>query len=405
MSRVVITGMSAITPLGNSWPEVYKALKAGSCGIRLMEDWQKIQGLSCYLAAPVTHDVGHSIPRKLSRSMSRVSLIAAQSAQQAIHQSQLNLDEIDKDNIGIAYGSSFGSAEQLIPFGRVLAENKVRGISPTGYIKLMGHTTAINLSIYLGIKGRLIPTSSACTSGSQALGYAYETIKHNIHPLMVAGSSEELSPAQVAVFDSFFAASRDNHLPHQSAKPFSKDRNGMVVGEGGATFILESLDHALNRKATILAEIVGFATNLDGSHIIQQNPEMMEKVIGSALTSANLKPDQIGYISAHATGTESDATEAGVINKIFSNKVPVSSNKGHMGHALGGSSSISSWLTINMMNEGWFAPTLNLTQPSDDCSGIWHIMGEGLQRECEYTMVNSFAFGGVNTSIIFKRWN
>ena len=370
-----------------------------------MRQWQNIQGLSCLLAAPVTEDVGMSIPRKLSRSMSRVSLIAAQSAELAVRSSDLNLETTDKNSIGIAYGSSFGSAEQLVPFGRVLSESKVLGISPTGYIKLMGHTAAVNLSLYLGIKGRLIPTSSACTSGSQALGYAYETIKHNIHPLMLAGSAEELSPMQTAVFDTFYAASRENDRPHRSVRPFSSDRSGMVVGEGGAAFLLESLPHALARKAPIFAEIVGFATNMDGSHVIQQSPEMMEKVILAALSSANLKPEDIGYISAHANGTSNDAVEAAVIHRIFKDKVPVSSNKGHFGHTLGASSSISAWLTINMMNQGWFAPTLNLTQPADDCAGIEHITGQGLVLDCEYTMVNSFAFGGVNASIIFRRWS
>ena len=327
-----------------------------------------------------------------------------QSAEGALHHSALNLEATDKENMGIAYGSSFGSAQQLVPFSRVLSEGTVRGISPTGYIKLMGHTAAINLSLALSIKGRLIPTSSACTSGSQALGYAYETIKHNIHPLMLAGSAEELSPMQTAVFDAFYAASRENNRPGKCVRPFAHDRNGMVVGEGGASFILESLEHAIARKAPIQAEIVGFATNMDGGHVIQQSPEMMEKVILSALASANLQPEDIGYISAHATGTDSDATEASVIRKIFSDKVPVSSNKGHWGHSLGASSSISAWLTINMMNQGWFAPTLNLTRTATDCSGLWHITGSGLQMDCQYAMVNSFAFGGVNTSIIFRRW-
>ena len=397
--------MSAITPLGSSWPDVYNKLKNSHCAITTMDQWRTIQGLSCLLAAPVNERIDLPITRRLSRSMSRVSLIAAKSAEAALWNSALGFAEIDKDNIGIAYGSSFGSAEQLVPFGRVLSESKVRGISPTGYIKLMGHTAAINLSLFLGIKGRLIPTSSACTSGSQALGYAYETIKYGIHPLMLAGSAEELSPTQTAVFDAFYAASRENDRPQQSVRPFSHDRSGMVVGEGGATFFLESLEHALARKAAIHAEIVGFATNMDGSHVMQQNPEVMEKVILSALTSAHLQPDAIGYISAHATGTDSDAIEASVIRKIFGDKVPVSSNKGHLGHSLGASSSISAWLTINMMNCGWFAPTLNLTHAADNCSGLWHITGEGLRRECEFVMVNSFAFGGVNTSIIFKRWN
>ena len=404
MKRVVVTGMSAITPIGNTWSEVHEQLCAGISGIRFMEEWSDIQGLGSFLAAPVSLNPEHTISRSLSRGMSRVSLLAAQTAERALSVSQLSLEHINPENVGIAYGSSFGSSEQLVPFGRVLSERKVRGISPTGYIKLMGHTAAVNLSLFLGIKGRLIPTSTACASGGQAIGYAYETIKNGIHPVMIAGSADELSPMQTAVFDSFFAASREHDSPSTAARPFSKDRAGMVVGEGGATFILEDLEHALNRGAPILAEIAGFATNLDGHHIIKQDEDMMRKVILEALKSADLLPDQIGYINAHAAGTEGDSGEARVLKRIFGNNTPVSSSKGHIGHAFGGGSAMEAWLSINMMNEGWFAPTLNLEEIDSECSGIQHIPREGLLRDCEYIMSNNFAFGGVNTSVIFKRY-
>ena len=396
--------MSAITPIGQSWASVQQRLLSGCSGIQYMEEWSDIQGLGSLLAAPVLSEVSSFIPRKQARAMSRLSLIAAQTAREALEMSCLELEELDRENIGIAYGSSFGSTEQLVPFSRVLSERKVRGISPTGYIKLMGHTAAVNLSLFLGVKGRLIPTSTACASGGQAIGYAYETIQNGVHPIMIAGSADELSPMQVAVFDSFFAASREHDNPSAAARPFSKDRSGMVVGEGGASFILEDLEHAQSRNAPILAEVVGFATNLDGHHIIQQDPHMMRKVILSALKSANLKPEQIDYINAHAAGTENDAVEAGVIRDVFGDKVPVASSKGHIGHAFGGGSAMEAWLSIHMMNEGWFAPTLNLTNISDDCDGICHITGKGINKKCDYIMSNNFAFGGVNTSVIFKHW-
>ena len=405
MKRVVVTGMSAATPLGDSWLEVKEKLKSGSSGIRRMNEWSDIKGLGSLLAAPARPDIGQDIPRKKSRAMSRVSKIAAETAGSALAMSQLSMEEVGDENIGIAYGSSFGSSEQLVPFGRVFSENTVRGISPSGYIKLMGHTTAVNLSLYLGVKGRLIPCSSACASGGQALGYAYETIKQGIHPVMIAGSSEELSPMQVAVFDSFYAASKQHLSPSTAVKPFDQNRNGTAIGEGGATFVLEDLDHALSRKAPIIAEITGFATNMDGSHIIQQDRKMMTQVIQSALKSANLKANDIGYINAHASGTESDITEAAVIRDLFGSGTPVASNKGHIGHCLGGCGSIESWLSICMMNEEWFAPSLNLETIDPGCSGIGHIKPDGLEQLCNYVMNNNFAFGGVNISIIFKRWS
>ncbi|MET4692973.1 beta-ketoacyl synthase N-terminal-like domain-containing protein [Endozoicomonas lisbonensis] len=352
MKRVVVTGMSAATPIGNTWQTAHSNLRAGNSGIRYMDEWEDIQGLSSLLAAPVTEAIGQNLPRKQLRAMSRVSRIAAQTTSEALSMSGLNLLEYDQENVGIAYGSSFGSADQLVPFGRVLSERVVRGISPTGYIKLMGHTAAVNLSQFTGAKGRLIPTSTACASAGQAIGYAWETIRQGIHPVMIAGSSEELSPMQVAVFDSFYAASRDHDRPEAASRPFSKDRSGIVVGEGGATFILEDLEHAQARNAPILAEITGFATNMDGHHLIQQNPDRLRRVIEMSLQSAGLKANQIGYINANASGAESDYQEVDIIRSLFGSSTPVASSKGHIGQAFGGGGAMESWLTINMMN-GW----------------------------------------------------
>ena len=396
--------MSAATPLGCHWSAVLKKLQSGQSGIRYMHEWEHIQGLSSLLAAPADELPGNEISRKKARSMSHVAIIASHTANKALENSRLVLSEQDKDNVGIAYGSSFGSYDQMVPFAKILMDGQARGISPTNYIKMMGHTAAVNLSLLLGFKGRLIPTSSACASGGQALGYAYETIKHGIHPVMIAGSAEELSPLPTAIFDSFFAASRNNKEPEQSAMPFSENRNGMVVGEGGATFVLEELEYALSRGAPILAEVVGFSTNMDGHHTVKQDKSRMKAVITSALASAELKPEQIDFINAHASGVNGDKDEAQVIYDIFGDRVPVASYKGHIGHTLGGCGSIESWLSINMMNQGWIAPTFNLCSGDKSCSNINFVTDSGLKKECNYIMNNNFAFGGVNVSVIFKRW-
>ena len=406
VQRVVITGMGAITPLGSDWSVVLAKLQSGASGVRFMDEWQGIQGLDSYLAAPSTPEVGLNFPIKIARTMSRVSLIAGETASTALSMSGLDDDpNFDRSSAGIAYGSSFGAHEQMVPFGRVLSEGVVRGISPSGYIQLMGHTTGVNLSLLLGIQGRLIPASAACASGGQALGYAWETIRHGIHPVMLAGSAEELSPMQVAVFDSFYSASREHDNPATAVRPFSADRNGMVVGEGGATFILESLDHAHQRGANVLAEMVGFATNMGGTHAVRSDLDTMCRVMEMALESAGLVPEQVGYINAHASGIAGDASEAMAIQNVFGDRVPVSSTKGYTGHLLGGCGAVESWLTVNMMREGWLAPTVNKSQASSDCDGVFHVAENGQTTDCEYVMCNNFAFGGVNVSVIFKKFH
>ncbi len=404
MRRVVITGMSALTSIGNHWGEVRDNLLAGNSGVAIMDEWKFIQGLNCYLAAPVTFKHSH-YPRKKVRGMSRVSLMATRVTEQSLADSGISGDHCDYTRLGIAYGSSIGATEQFVPFGRVLSDNLARGISPTGYIQMMSHTAAVNLSIFFGIKGRMIPTSAACASGGQALGYAYEMIKQGLTPWMIAGSAEALCPTQVAVFDSFYSASLNHKAPHKSVKPFDSLRDGLVVGEGAASFILEDLDHALARKAPIIAEVAGFATNMDGSHITRPDSDIMALVMKQALSAASLAPENIGYINAHAAGTAGDRAEAEAIRKVFSDRVPVTSSKGHIGHTLGGCGALEAWLTINMINEGWVAPTLNLESVADDCGGIQHIMHNHKMLDIDYAMTNNFAFGGVNTSLIFKRWS
>ncbi len=403
MKRVVITGMSALTSIGDCWEVVRANLQAGHSGVVVMDEWKSIQGLNCYLAAPAIFEHGH-YPRKKVRGMSRVSLMATKVTEQSLAESGISSEHRDYNNLGIAYGSSIGATEQFVPFGRVLSDNLARGVSPTGYIQMMSHTAAVNLSVFFGLKGRMIPTSAACASGGQALGYAYEAIKHGITPWMIAGSAEALCPTQVAVFDSFYSASLSHEAPGKAIKPFDSHRDGLVVGEGAASFILEELEHALARNAPIIAEIVGFATNMDGSHITRPDSGIMAEVMKQALSSASLMPEAIGYINAHAAGTTGDSAEALAVRDVFSDSVPISSVKGYLGHTLGACGALEAWLTINMMNEDCFAPTLNLESIGDDCEGIQHIMHCSKELRAKYVMTNNFAFGGVNTSVIFKRW-
>jgi 3-oxoacyl-[acyl-carrier-protein] synthase II len=280
----------------------------------------------------------------------------------------------------------------------------VKNINATTYIKGMSHTCAVNIALFFGLTGRLIPTSSACTSSSQAIGYAYETIKYGMQDVMIAGGAEELCPSQVAIFDTLFATSQMNENPELAPRPFDKDRDGLVIGEGGVTLILESYEHAQNRGAKIYAEIVGFGTNCDAVHVTQPTAEKMKIALELALNDANISADKIGYINAHGTATDKgDIAESNATASIFSNETPISSLKGYFGHTLGACGALESWLSIEMMNRGQIVANANLDNVDKNCANLNYIRNP-INTKLNYVMSNNFAFGGVNTSLIFKKY-
>ncbi|MES4611705.1 MAG: beta-ketoacyl-ACP synthase [Ewingella sp.] len=405
--RVVVTGMQGVTAFGNSWSEVSARLQQGQNAVRHMDEWLEYQGLNTHLGAPIDDFIlpAH-YTRKRIRSMGRVSLLSTRATELALEQAGL-LDNpvLTNGDTGIAYGSSTGSTKPVSEFATMLTEKHTNNITGTTYVQMMPHTTAVNTGLFFGLRGRVIPTSSACTSGSQAIGYAYEAIKHGYQKVMVAGGAEELCPSEAAVFDTLFATSQQNDAPRLSPRPFDKARDGLVIGEGAGTLILESLDHALARGATIYAEIIGFATNCDASHITQPQKETMQICMQQALQQAGLAASDIGYISAHGTATErGDIAESQATAAIFGNKTPISSLKSYFGHTLGACGSLEAWMSLEMMREDRFVPTINLTDPDPECGDLDHIMGESRYIQTEFIQSNNFAFGGINTSLIFKRW-
>lgn len=338
--------------------------------------------------------------------MGRVSLLSTRATEYAIESAGLLEDEFLKSGrVGIAYGSCTGSTAAVCDFADMLVNHSTHKITATSYVQMMPHTTAVNTGLFFGLTGRVIPTSSACTSGSQAIGYAYEAIRFGLQDAMVAGGAEELCPSEVAVFDTLFATSTLNDTPSVTPKPFDRTRDGLVIGEGAGTLMLEELEHAKARGAKIYAEIVGFATNCDATHITQPNRVTIQRCIEDALRMAELSPADIGYISAHGTATgRGDVAESQATAAVFGNKTPISSIKSFLGHTLGACGAIEAIYAIQMMREGWFSPTINLSEPDPECGNLDYIMGEERQIETDYVMSNNFAFGGINTSLIFKRW-
>jgi 3-oxoacyl-[acyl-carrier-protein] synthase II len=408
MKRVVVTGFGAISPLGHDWPTVLATLQGGRSAVRHMPGWAQYEGLNTQLGAPApAFELPAHYNRKSTRSMGRVALMATRASELALADAGLLGDPlVTSGRMGVSYGSSAGTPQAIGDFGRMMNDKTTEGINANTYIKMMSHTAAVNIGVFFGLTGRIITTSSACTSGSQGIGYAFEAIQSGRQVAMLAGGAEELDATEAAVFDTLFATSTRNDRPELTPRPFDAGRDGLVLGEGAGTLVLEELGHALARGATIHAELLGWGTNSDGTHVTHPRAQTMAQAMRLALVDARLTPDSIGYVNAHGTATEQgDLAESEATNAVLGAHVPVSSLKSYMGHTLGACGALEAWMTIEMMRTGWFAPTLNLEKVDPRCAPLDYIAGEGRAISTDVVMSNNFAFGGINTSLVFRRWS
>lgn len=407
MKRVVVTGMSGICALGSDWPTIERAFRARRNAVRYITEWDRYDEMNTRLAAPV---LDFAPPphwtRKQLRSLGRVSQFAVRTAEIALADAGLvGHPVVTSGRMGVASGSCVGSTPDIKDFAMMLIAGDSSGLNANSYIRMMPHTAAANVGVFFGLQGRIIPTSSACTSGSQGIGFAYESIKAGRQTAMLAGGAEELCPSQAVAFDKLYATSRRNAEPDKTPRPYDANRDGLVVGEGGGMLLLEDFEHAQSRGARIYAELVGFATNSDGTHVTRPEEATMRRVMEMALEDANLPPSAIGYVNGHGTATEhGDIAETRATSAVFGPKMPISSQKSFLGHSLGACGALESWFSIEMMRNGWFAPTLNLDTIDPECGELDYLTGDGRNLDVEYVMTNNFAFGGVNTSLVFRRW-
>ena len=406
MKRVVVTGVGAISPLGHDWPAVLQALRARRNVVQRMEDWD-YDGLNTRLGVPAQpFALPEHYNRKATRSMGRVALMGTRASELALADAGLLGDPVVRGGrMGISYGSSVGSPAAIADFGRMIASRATEGINANTYIKMMSHTAAVNIGVFLGVTGRIVTTSSACAAGSQGIGYAFEAIQSGRQVAMLAGGAEELDAIDAAVFDTLFATSTRNDTPSLTPRPFDRDRDGLVLGEGACTLVLEELEHARARGARILAEVAGYGTNSDGAHVTQPKSATMSGAMRLALESAGVPASEIGYVNAHGTATDhGDVAESHATLQVLGERVPISSLKSYMGHTLGACGALEAWMTIMMMREGWFSPNLNLEHVDPDCAPLDYVRGEGRALQTEWAMSNNFAFGGINTSLVLRRW-
>lgn len=410
--RVVVTGIGAVTAFGKEWQEIKAAFQGKQNAVLAKEDWiERYPELEARLGAEIfDYQPPVHWNRKQLRSLGRVSQFAVEAAENALANAGL-LDEkgeilayLKDGRMGVACGSSTGSTNDVRDAAELLMTGKSDGFNANTYVRMMPHTAAANIGIFFGLTGRIIPTSSACSSGSQGIGYAYESIKYGLIPMMLAGGAEEFCPSEVYVFDSLYAASRNNANPDKTPRLYDKDRDGLVIGEGAGIFVLEELEHALARNANIIAEVVGYGANSDGAHVTRPQKDTMQRCMELALKDACLSPENIGYVNGHGTATEQgDIAETLATEAVFGH-IPLSSQKSYLGHTLGACGALESWFSIEMMRDGWFAPTINLDHIDERCGKLDYIQGDGRYIDTDYVMNNNFAFGGVNTSLIFKRW-
>jgi len=406
LKRVVVTGVGGISPLGRDWPTIQARLASYRNAVRYMPEWDRYPDLNTRLGAPVTDfETPAHWTRKQLRSLGRVSRLCVAAAEDALSDAGLLDDPSIRDGrMGVACGSSTGSTADVSDMAKLLINGVSPGFNANTYVRMMPHTTAANIAIFFGLTGRVIPTSCACASGSQGIGYAYESIKYGMIDMMLAGGGEELCPSEAYVFDSLYATSLKNDRPEASPSPYDSGRDGLVIGEGAGILVLESLEHARARGARIYAEVAGYASNCDGSHVTRPEQATMHACMQAALRDAGIAPSAVGYVNGHGTATEhGDIAETLATEALFGDAIPISSLKSYMGHTLGACGALESWFSIEMMRQQWFAPTLNLVDVDPRCGQLDYIRGEARHIDTEYVVNNNFAFGGLNTSLVFRR--
>ncbi|PLY00928.1 MAG: beta-ketoacyl-[acyl-carrier-protein] synthase family protein [Desulfuromonas sp.] len=403
LKRVVITGYGAISPYGRGITPMMEGLYRGTSAVRQVEELGQVQGMRPRVAGLVSGVDPKVIPRKHRRSMSAMSIFATLACQEALQQAGVNPDN-EQGNLGICFGSTVGSTQATEAFFKdYFSDHSLERMKSTVFFQIMNHSCAANVAQTLDITGRIMAPSAACSTGCQAVGYGYEQVALGKQTMLLCGGADEFHPLTAATFDVMHAASTAfNECPHATPRPFDLKRDGMVCAEGAGALLIESLESAEARGATIIAEISGFATVSDPSNIANPNSAAMERCMRETLKDAQLAPEEISYVNAHATATaQGDIAESEAIYNIFGSETPVSSLKGHMGHTMAASGALELIASLEMLRRGELVPTLNLEEVDPACSPL-QFLRSVTPRQVKAIMKNNFALGGVNSSLVVR---
>ncbi|MEZ4814361.1 MAG: beta-ketoacyl-[acyl-carrier-protein] synthase family protein [Bdellovibrionota bacterium] len=405
MKRVFLSGAGMVTSLGTSLEETWQGLLEGKSGVRYMEDWKSLKGLSSHLGAPAPDVDIRSIPRTVRRTMSRMSQLMVHSTLDALAKANLDLKTIDPTRVAIIMGSTTGSPQTYKEyFFKAYEVGGPEGQLGTSFFKVMNHSVASNVASALDFCGPVLAPSSACSTSSQAMVMGWEYIKSGLYDIVIAGGADELHHTSCEVFDIVFAASKKyNDTPQMSPRPFDKDRDGLVVSEGAGVVVMESADSMRARGVAALGEVLGGAFGCSGAHMSKSDTEAMMGIIRQSISRAASENEKPRYVNAHATGTfQGDQAEVEAIHGVLGSETYVSSLKGHLGHSLAPCGAIEAALSCKMMNEGLILPTRNLVEVSPECDLVQHVK-EPLPVVFSTAVSTNFAFGGFNTSLFLGR--
>jgi 3-oxoacyl-[acyl-carrier-protein] synthase II len=408
-NRVVITGMGAITPIGNDLESFWNGVKEGKCGIDFITGFDTTDFKAKLVAEVKGFNPEESLDRRSSRRMDRFCQLAVAAAKEAIVNSKLDLEGVDKERFGTMIGSGMGGLGTIEEQHIKLLEKGPGRVSPFVIPMIIANMAAGNIAITFGAKGICSSVVTACASGTNAIGEAFHLLQDDRVDIMIAGGAESsITPLAIAGFTSMTALSKSMD-PLRASIPFDKDRNGFIMGEGAGILILETLVHAQKRGAKIYGEVVGYGSTCDAFHITSPAPdgEGGARAMTMAIKEAGIRLEEISYINAHGTSTvPNDKLETKAIKSVFGElayKIPISSTKSMTGHMLGAAGAIEAIVCIKAMEDGFVPATIGYVNADPECD-LDYVPNIGRQAKLNYTLSNSLGFGGHNSTIVMKAW-
>jgi 3-oxoacyl-[acyl-carrier-protein] synthase II len=406
--RVVVTGLGTVSPVGLNITDTWQSLIAGRSGVGNISSFDTAAFDTKFAAEVKGFDATQYVERKEARHMDRFTQFAVAASLQAVQSAKLTINTSNADDVGVIIGNSVAGLLSVSEQIHILAARGPRRISPVLAPTMTGDAASVQVSLLLGSKGVNYAPSSACSSGTDAIGQAYETIRLGNARAMIAGGTEApIIPVVLAAFNAIRALSTKNSDPQQACRPFDAERDGFVMGEGAAVMVLEDAEYALQRGAPILAELVSYGATSDAFHLTQPSPdgEGATRAVMLALKRGGVDPAEVDYIQAHGTATLlNDRTETVVMKKIFGQRakqVPMSAIKSMVGHLIGAAGSIGAVVTVLALQHGIVPPTINLTHPDPECD-LDYVPGQARKVNIKTAMCNSFGFGGHNSVLIFR---
>jgi len=410
MKRVVVTGMGVISPLGNDVNQFWKNLSSGKSGISKIEQFD-VSDLKTKIAGSVINlDAEGRWGTKEAKKLDRFAQFALAAAEEALASSQLNLDKVDKERMGVYVGSGIGGLNTLIDNVNILKDRGPNRVSPNLVPMMISNAAAAQISIRLGALGPSLSPVTACSIGNTSIGEAFNAIRNEDADIMFAGGAEAaISRLSVASFANARALSSRNDEPELASRPFDEDRDGFVMSEGSGILVLESLEHALSRNAPIICEVIGYGASSDAYHMVASHPEGIGaySAMKNALRKASITTSDVDVMSAHATSTKvGDMSETLAIKKLFgadAHRIPVTANKSMLGHMLGAAGGAEAIALAKTLQHQLIPPTINLQNPDADCD-LDYVANRAREKVMSIGLSNSFGFGGHNSAIVLKKY-